>query len=494
MGYDLMPEPKESATMNGEFTDKPHGRNVFIRSRTPLSEVLAQLKVLESQGWFSPLTNKVEIMFTTYNAHKGVLTAHFVLFFFNGAGHIGKRVEPISVWLDPYHNTWWVYVIDCVWLLLVTKIFLEEAFDIIKHIKQLGFSVGLRTYLTVYNAVDWCNILISIVIVVVWTLHLRNVQILDEMMRNADVHVPGSWTSDQEVLDFFEKVQETVVFFYDVRILVALYQFFIAFRFFKAFDAQPRLSLVTRTISNAMVSIIHFGVVFFTIFFIFVVAAICLFGQEDEYFAHVGRASHTTFRVVLGDFDWGELHQVGRIQALIWFWAVTWVLNLTMLNMFLGIILDTYSCVKDEVMSQPGIETLWSQAFEICIRRKKIYFGDWLSLHFIMKTLDPTDLNSDDEDTCDPLLTIDAFMAKVPNLHEEQAEDILVTAFVYYHKKDVAEEPVEDVAIRRLDDICLTLSNKIDDVKCMAGRAAIQPDRPKTEVGTQTDGNFTVNL
>merc|ERR1719159_2233898 len=123
----------------------------------------------------------------------------------------------------------------------------------------------------------------------------------------------------------------------------------------------------------------HFAVVFFTVFFIFALSALLMFGQELAYFANFSRSFHTTFRVLIGDFDWTEMHQVGRPQAYLWFWSLTWGLNMVMLNMLLAIIMDTYSAVKTEILSQAGVETLWSQSREIWRRKRELYRGNRIS-------------------------------------------------------------------------------------------------------------------
>jgi hypothetical protein len=274
------------------------------------------------------------------------------------------------------------------------------------------------------------------------------------MMENADPMLPGNWETDQELSDFFHSVHNTVQHVYRFRVVLAMFQFLIGGRLFKAFDAQPRLALVTRTISRAGVTLVHFMVVWLSVFFVFIISAVVLFGQEIKYFANISRASHTTFRILLGDFDWEEVHAVGRAQAYIWFWLLQWGLNLVMLNMLLGIILDTYAEVKSEILNQPGVETLWSQVIEIYIRTTRVMRQQWISLPLILKTLDPTDLTSDDEDVPDPLLTVDDFVNMVPKLNEDQAKEILMTCYEFYGDgEDVVEETNEQVLVREVGHI-----------------------------------------
>ena len=105
---------------------------------------------------------------------------------------------------------------------------------------------------------------------------------------------------------------------YDYNRALAMYPFVIAMRLFKAFAAQPRLSLVTETLKIAAVDILHFFVVFAAIFSALSAVGMCLFGYHDEDFSTFGRASITSFQVLLGEYDWKSLRNVGLLYANVW--------------------------------------------------------------------------------------------------------------------------------------------------------------------------------
>ena len=155
-----------------------------------------------------------------------------------------------------------------------------------------------------------------------------------------------------------------------------------------------------------------------------------LFGQELEDFANIGRAFNTVFRIMLGDFDWDEMNDVGRLVAGIWFWTFTWLVVLVMLNMLLAIIMDVYTEVKG---SMGNAETLFSQTREIFSRWRDQRRGRRVSLEYVLHTLDPTDLDSDDGGDGGgggpaPTLSVEQLMERVPKLRSEQATEFLVSA------------------------------------------------------------------
>ena len=54
-------------------------------------------------------------------AHIGSLSAVYIVFFINRAGHFFRMIQPVTFWLNPYHG-WWNYALDGFWLSLVLKI------------------------------------------------------------------------------------------------------------------------------------------------------------------------------------------------------------------------------------------------------------------------------------------------------------------------------------------------------------------------------------
>merc|ERR1719487_1514337 len=120
--------------------------------------------------------------------------------------------------------------------------------------------------------------------------------------------------------------------------------------------------MVTKTLASAANDIAHFGVVFTTVFCIYALSGMILFGQELFEYANFGRSLNTCWRILLGDFDWERMNDVGRLEAGIWFWTFTILVLQVMLNMLLAVIMDVYTEVKSSIGEA---ETLLSQSIEI---------------------------------------------------------------------------------------------------------------------------------
>lgn len=60
----------------------------------------------------------------------------------------------------------------------------------------------------------------------------------------------------------------------------------------------------------------------------------------------------TLLRTILGDFDFYALERANRVMGPIFFLAYVFFVFFVLLNMFLAIINDTYSEVKEEIAAQ----------------------------------------------------------------------------------------------------------------------------------------------
>ena len=66
-------------------------------------------------------------------------------------------------------------------------------------------------------------------------------------------------------------------------------------------------------------------------------------------FSNLKYALFTQFRLILGDFDFQGIKQANRVWGPVWFITYVLLVFFVLMNMFLAIINDTYSEVKEEV-------------------------------------------------------------------------------------------------------------------------------------------------
>lgn len=73
------------------------------------------------------------------------------------------------------------------------------------------------------------------------------------------------------------------------------------------------------------------------------------FGNELEDFHTFPAAIFTLFRTILGEFDYLEIERANHILGPIYFMTYIFFVFFVLLNMFLAIINDTYSDIKNEI-------------------------------------------------------------------------------------------------------------------------------------------------
>merc|ERR1719215_110985 len=446
--YWLMPEVHKGLDFNKVHLAKD--KTKYFWSRKSQSEVRQELRALENEMWFDPETVKIEITFATYNPHADLLTASYILIFINQGGHIHKMIEPVSFFLHPYHQQDGVhcYVADILFLVLMLKLLVEESIDLIKHRAQLGFVKGTQVYTSFANVVDWASIMYFFLLMVFWFLQLNRLHELTDVLKRGSPTAVGTWTSETDRISFFDQIDVIVDQVQKFRVMLAVFPCIICSRFFKAFALQPRLAIVTKTLTQASIDIIHFGIVFGTVFCVFALSSLILWGQEIEYFANYMRSLNNVYLMLLGDVDWPSMHEVGRPIAYIEFWVYQWFVNLITLNMLIALVMDVYT----EVWGQVGqAETLWSQAYEIYSRWMEVRRGRAMPFRKVLQLLDPTDLEEEDEQD-ETLIFVETLRAE-HGVTEHQAVDILKHSLALYDQEKSESTNPEYEASKRLQHI-----------------------------------------
>jgi len=200
-------------------------------------------------------------------------------------------------------------------------------------------------------------------------------------------------------------------------------------------------------LTRAAIDILHFGIVFGTVFIVFALSSLILWGQEVESFANHVRSLNNIYLLLLGDVDWPNMHPVGRPISYIYFWVFQWFVVLITLNMLIALVMDVYTEVWGEVGQA---ETLWSQAHEIYHRMRDQTMGRAQPFRKVLQSLDPTDLEEEDEEDDTPI-----FVETLRSEHgvtEIQAIDILKHSLALYDQERAGSLELEASArLHRVD-------------------------------------------
>lgn len=107
----------------------------------------------------------------------------------------------------------------------------------------------------------------------------------------------------------------------------------------------PRLRFVVEALLHAIPGISSIGLLMLIIFYVFAVMATSMFGDQfPEWFGSIGSSMYTLFQIMtLESWSMGIVRPVMEVYPYSWLYFIPFILvaTFTMLNLFIGIIVDT---------------------------------------------------------------------------------------------------------------------------------------------------------
>eukprot|EP00913_Durusdinium_trenchii_P008657 g8131.t1 len=263
-----------------------------------------------------------------------------------------------------------LWVLGCLYL---AKVEVLEMATFIQKSNKLWYQTLAQDYAGFWNCVDWLAIIMTLVICGSFgLLHLFIGDVnykLGQIVADVDANgYPPVQVYRQSISDFADSVVAMLDVEGNFRFWLCIYPVVLLMRLFKSFAAQKRLAIVTDTFSVAYNDLMHFFVVFLSVYFCMTVNAVIFFGQELSKrntaapqtfdmldFATIDRALHACFRAMLGDWDWEAMGRIGIHKAFAWFFSFMLVMVMVLLNMLVAILMEAYGVVKDDAKNADSL-------------------------------------------------------------------------------------------------------------------------------------------
>eukprot|EP00434_Breviolum_minutum_P035410 symbB.v1.2.031347.t1/scaffold3626.1/size81632/4 len=363
----FLPEAEGNAALIQHVIDMEDGCfSARAQNRTCLCQWCSS-QVTAAHPWLDEQTQRVEIAFITYNAHYGLYNLASVNFWFNRAGHIFKLVFVRSSWaglelrepgvLAMIIVSGLLWVIGCLYL---AKVEILEMASFIRKSNKLWYQTLAQDYLDFWNCVDWLAILMTAVICISFgLLHMFIGEVnhkLGSIVEDVDLNgYPPVEQYRETISEFADQVVAMLDVEGNFRFWLCIYPVVLLMRLFKSFAAQKRLAIVTDTFRVAYNDLMHFFVVFLSVYFCMTVNAVIFFGQDMLDFATIDRALHACFRAMLGDWDWEAMGKIGIHKAFAWFFAFMLVMVMVLLNMLVAILMEAYGVVKEDAKNADSL-------------------------------------------------------------------------------------------------------------------------------------------
>ncbi|XP_041601983.1 polycystic kidney disease 2-like 1 protein isoform X5 [Vulpes lagopus] len=237
-----------------------------------------------------------------------------------------------TVKLIRYVSNWDFFIIGCeiIFCIFIVYYMVEEILEL--HIHRLHYLSSI------WNILDLVVIMLSIVAVgfhIFRTLEVN--RLMGKLLQQPNMY------ADFEFLAFWQTQYNN---------MNAVNLFFAWIKIFKYISFNKTMTQLSSTLARCAKDILGFAVMFFIVFFAYAQLGYLLFGTQVENFSTFIKCIFTQFRIILGDFDYNAIDNANRILGPAYFVTYVFFVFFVLLNMFLAIINDTYSEVKEELAGQ----------------------------------------------------------------------------------------------------------------------------------------------
>ncbi|KAF1375983.1 hypothetical protein PFLUV_G00225850 [Perca fluviatilis] len=300
-------------------------------SRTK-EETAIILQELVDNLWLDRGTRVAFIDFSTYNANINMFCVIRLVVEFPATGGAIPSYQIRTVKLIRYITNWDYFILGCemVFCLFIIYYVVEEILELRIH--------KLSYFKSIWNILDVVVIMLAIVAIV---FNIFRTVKVDNLLGKL-LEQPGIY-ADFEFLAFWQTQYNN---------MNAVNLFFAWIKVFKYISFNKTMTQLSSTLGRCAKDILGFAIMFFIVFFAYAQLGYLLFGTEVQSFSTFVKCIFTQFRIILGDFDFDAIDRANRVLGPIYFVTYVFFVFFVLLNMFLAIINDTYSEVKEELSSQ----------------------------------------------------------------------------------------------------------------------------------------------
>ncbi|OCT70085.1 polycystic kidney disease 2-like 1 protein [Xenopus laevis] len=308
------------------------GGGYYIDLELTKQESLRQLQILKNNLWLDRGTRAVFIDFSVYNANINLFCVLRLVVEFPVTGGAFPSWQIRTVKLIRYISGWDYFIIACeiVFCVFIFYYVVEEMLELRIH--------KFRYFTSIWNILDVIVILLSLVAIGFHIFRTMEVnRLMGTLLKNPTIY------ADFEFLAFWQTQYNN---------MNAVNLFFAWIKIFKYISFNKTMTQLSSTLARCAKDILGFAIMFFIVFFAYAQLGYLLFGTQVENFSTFVKCIFTQFRIILGDFDYDAIDNANRILGPIYFVTYVFFVFFVLLNMFLAIINDTYSEVKEELSSQ----------------------------------------------------------------------------------------------------------------------------------------------
>ncbi|KYO25132.1 hypothetical protein Y1Q_0001766 [Alligator mississippiensis] len=331
------------------------GGGYYIDLKLTREETAEALQLLKENLWLDRGTRVAFIDFSVYNANINLFCVLRLVVEFPATGGAIPSWQIRTVKLIRYVSTWDFFIVACeiVFCIFIFYYVVEEILELRIH--------KLQYFTSIWNILDVVVILLSIVAIgfhIFRTIEVN--RLMGELLKHPDIY------ADFEFLAFWQTQYNN---------MNAVNLFFAWIKIFKYISFNKTMTQLSSTLARCAKDILGFAIMFFIVFFAYAQLGYLLFGTQVENFSTFVKCIFTQFRIILGDFDYNAIDNANRVLGPVYFVTYVFFVFFVLLNMFLAIINDTYSEVKEELSNQKNelqISDILKQGYNKTLMRLKL--------------------------------------------------------------------------------------------------------------------------
>ena len=311
-------------------------------------------------------TSLLTIQAVTYNPHYKLFASIDINLEFETGGRIRMRYDIQSIRVDMYSTAR-----DHRRLLAELTFLGATIFDVLLKLHKLlrWRSKGrtVRSYfVSIWNYIDLLNILLMVYLALTWIDFQTKEFAVYNPKERFDVY--SNINADARFLEFNEaELQQMLRFFADTKALSNLISTYVTgsacalvlliLRLLEVLDFQERMGIVTRTITNAVIDLLHWLILFGLIFFLYVYMGFLIFGTAILSFSTIERSFQTCFGILLGEIGVTEemFNLPNKASVYIFYYTFIMIVFFVLINVFLAIIVDAYVDVKNKAENSESL-------------------------------------------------------------------------------------------------------------------------------------------
>eukprot|EP00927_Polykrikos_kofoidii_P081923 TRINITY_DN7994_c0_g1_i6.p1 TRINITY_DN7994_c0_g1~~TRINITY_DN7994_c0_g1_i6.p1 ORF type:complete len:901 (+),score=110.75 TRINITY_DN7994_c0_g1_i6:158-2860(+) len=448
-------------SVSGEFF------SVWFQPNQGIDVALRKLVNLKRDKFIDEQTSFVGVNMFGLNPDLGVFFNCFVNLFVVPSGEIVSFVSVVT-WSAEIMSVH-VLVFDVIFLILCLHLLVSCFFAFFRAlVKKTVVSYAMKPW----SVIDWLTAVGGIVVIVMFGMYNVELSTIKESAGQLALATPpANPTLDDiksytlKLVDFDDAMGRFLPFLSTCRYIMGSYMLLCLIRLFKAFEAQPRLAVVSQTLVACKTDFAHFLIVFFAVFIALCAAAMPILGHRLVNYTTFLETLIEGLQVVFGNFDYDQMAEEYPVTMFLWFFIFIILLALVIFNMVLAIIMDSYGVAKQEA----GIsDTIWEQVRLLYIEFRNRGYN-------VPRSKIIEELSNWTEDQVGRKMLLD----KIPEMTPAQADSIVEKVGVYEDHEDEQTLSLSDamrlivkirgqlemvlqkiLAIRRVQKICIFLNHK----------------------------------